>query len=145
MTTESDLPDPDHVVRYCSFMRLREDGTPSGAAFIPNPGEDYVSVFWLEYVTSGDRLDEIRKRMTASGITLRSKGKLATIGVGRTRSEIRREFERELSFVHKPSLDDGSFVDDAHAGIYGLLHDDLAIGDYISSYLVEMLSSAKVR
>ncbi len=29
------IEDRDHIARHCSFSRLREDGSPTGAAFRP--------------------------------------------------------------------------------------------------------------
>lgn len=141
MTSGDEIPDSHHATRYCSFTRLREDGTPSSTAFVPDFGEDYVSVFWLEYAGLSDsraRIEDIRKRMTRSGITLKSKGKIANLGVGRTKEVVLSAFGKALYFRHKPSLDDGTFVDDAHAGIFGLSHDDFPIAELIAENVVEL-------
>jgi hypothetical protein len=141
-----DIPGEDHVIRYCSFTRLREDGTPAATAFLPDLGDDYLSVFWLEdagMVGGEAQTNDIRSRMTNSGIKLRSKAKLADLLVGRTKNEVAKAFERDLLIVHKPSIGE-SFVDDAHAGIFGFAAEDLAIATFIAENLIEALHPAKI-
>ena len=40
------VPDADHVARYCSPRQV-ENGSPRWGAFQPRVGEDYLSVNWL--------------------------------------------------------------------------------------------------
>lgn len=140
------LPDSDHVTRYCSFTRLTEDGRVRPTAFLPEPDEPYLSVFWLEYTDLAGRrtqISDIRRRMSESGITLGGKARLAVVGVGRLRTSVRREFDRELSVRHEPRLDDGRYVDPSHSGIHGLTHDDLGIAAYIAEELIEVTYPAR--
>lgn len=46
----SALPDTDHVSRYCKPSTVGEDGLPTEQAFSLRPGEDHLSVNWLEYL-----------------------------------------------------------------------------------------------
>jgi len=140
-----EIPSTHHVVRYCSSTRLREDGTPAATAFLPDTSEDYLSVFWLEFSGLEDRearVADIRSRMTKSGIGLKAKGKLAQLLVGKTKKEVAATFGRDLSILSKPFVDE-AFVDDAHAGIFGISSQDLSIATFIASDLVEALHPAR--
>jgi hypothetical protein len=144
-----ELPPADHVVRYCGDKKLRpSDGRPTAAAFFPD-GDGYTSVFWLEYgrvEDADEKWADLRRRMTESRITLRSKGKLASLCVGPLKGEVMAKYRRALRVAHLPNPDDGGPpVDPAHAGIYGLLpgEQDLDLADFIAE-MVDELRSAKL-
>lgn len=147
LDANGELPDADHVVRYCSGTRLRPDGTPGPGAFFPD-NNGYLSVYWLEFARIEDeaaRWADMRSRMTASGITLRVKGKLAKLPVGNTKQSVLTEFARRLEVRHMPVLDDGGpQPDPAHCGIHGIPPDALEIADFFADKLVSRVKPAKV-
>lgn len=141
-----ELPDEDHVVRYCPFARLRPDGTAAPVAFLPD-ADGYLSVFWLEFAgidNETERWDDIRKRMMTSGITLRAQGKLAQLRVGRTKAEVLEQLARKLTIKHMPVLNDGKpEPDPSHSGIHGIPREPLDVADLIAERLVSDLKPAK--
>lgn len=146
LDANGELPADDHVVRYCPLTRLRPDGTPSGSAFLPD-GDGYLSVFWLEFARIADdnaELDDLRRRMAASSITLRTQAKLAQLQVGRTKGEVLQQLGRHLQIKHLPILNDGKpEPDPAHSGIYGIPREPLDVADLIAAQLVVALKPAK--
>lgn len=146
LDANGELPDADHVVRYCSGGRIRSDGTPGPGAFFPD-GDGYLSVYWLEFARIEDdtaRWADMRLRMTASRITLRATGKLANLSVGKTKREVQTQFGLRLAVKHMPVLDDGGPPpDEAHCGVHGIPQDALDIAEFFADRLVSELRPAK--
>ncbi len=46
--SDKTIPDDDHLTRYCKPSTV-DDGLPTASAFELRPGEDHLSVNWLEY------------------------------------------------------------------------------------------------
>ena len=87
-----DIPDTDHVLRYCS-PRTRGRKKIHSSAFQIRVGEKYLSVYWLEFFNGGksseERLDCVRQAVCKS-LEPRKNGRLAKIHVGTAKEKISR-------------------------------------------------------
>lgn len=114
--TGDDIPDADHVARYCS-PRMVVDGLPMLDAFVPEPLEAPLSVVWVEHfgdVAAEATFDDLRREVGAN-LRLRRNGGFAVINAGRARDAIRLRPEQFLHIKHAP-LDDFP----SHSEINGL-------------------------
>ncbi len=138
------VPDPDHVARYCGGASIHEDGRVDGGVFRLRKLEPYLSVNWLEYLEPSDRskqLDAVRTAFQQKPrFKVGSTARFAVHNVGALRTYVRDESpdRRELSVLHEPDLDDAS-----HCGVYGLTMDDDLIADLIAD-IVQATYPAKV-
>lgn len=117
--TGDDLPESDHVARYCS-PRMVVDGLPLLEAFVPQPLEVPLSVIWVEHfgdAGSEKTFDDLRRSVGAN-LTLRRNGRFAVINIGRARSAVATEPDQQVRIRHAP-LDDFP----SHAEISGLEHE----------------------
>ena len=79
------LPDSDNVTRLCGLAQLNEAGHPTATAFMPRPGESFLSVNWLEYLQLPNRSEEIIEVLRVLGTKRKvpAQAKLALLNVGR--------------------------------------------------------------
>ncbi len=126
------IPLEDHIVRYCRGGAVAPDGSIDGSAFRLRPGDDYLSVNWLECLRLSDRDSELReiRRVLASKLTLGSKAKLATLNVGTLCTHVRAMGDTSLSVTHEPVA-----YDPSHSGIHGLVPDDDEVADLIAQLI----------
>lgn len=112
-----DIPESDHVTRYCPPRRLEEDGRPGVAAFALRPNEDYLSVNWLEFHegTTDARLEAVRQDLER-GLTLKRSGKLAVLQVEKTIARVQQNAGRRIRFTHEP------IAGDSHSGLRDTNH-----------------------
>ena len=115
--TGDELPDSDHVARYCS-PRLVVDRLPILEAFVPQPVEAPLSVVWVEYF--GDpqdtaTFDKLRGSVGAH-LVLRQNGRFAVINVGRAKGAMQSHPGQSFRIQHAPLEDFPS-----HAAITGLI------------------------
>ena len=105
------LPDSDHVLRYCSPRHVNE-GIIHGSAFRIRPGEEYLSVNWMEYFGKSasveEQTDGIRTALIKKKFQLKSDGRFARLHVGTVKEVIQNA---EVKRVPGPK-------DPSHAGIY---------------------------
>ncbi|MCK4604205.1 MAG: hypothetical protein KAU41_05825, partial [Deltaproteobacteria bacterium] len=92
------LPDQDHISRYCSGIRITEDGRVTAAAFQLRTVDEYLSVNWLEFLGQPNREAEIKviRGILDSKISLGAKAKIAVLNVGKMRDYIRQNSPTEL-------------------------------------------------
>ena len=115
------IPDRDHVSRYCSPARV-ENGLPLAAAFELRPGEQFLSVNWLEYweqPTIPDALDRIREEFP---LRLREAGRFAVLNVSDAKFAVERVTQRPSAITHQPSAAMAS-----HAGVFGFTTSDFEV------------------
>ena len=101
--TGADLPDADHVARYCS-PRMVADGLPLLEAFVPEPLDLPLSVVWVEHfgdVASAATFDELRREVGAN-LRLRPNGRFAVINVGSAKLAAAPDDGRALRIRHAP-------------------------------------------
>lgn len=110
LKTEADIPDSDHVLRYCRPSNI-EDGKISSAAFGIRPGEMSLSVNWMEFFGKETpivrQIEKIQKAMSAN-LALKRNGRFAKINAGTARENI-----ADLAIKHLPTPKNRS-----HAGIF---------------------------
>ena len=119
------VPDDDHLSRYCRPSAVASDGLPMAAAFELRPGEDHLSVNWLEYFSAPDleaAIESVRNTFRAKGFGLRRNGRFAALNVGAVKATVSRVTAGTARVVHLP-VDD----DESHGGVFGYTADDLAV------------------
>lgn len=130
------IPDQDHVARYCSYQKLAE-GLPQPTAFMLRrdrsgcPPEESLSVNWLENLECPDRISEIAeiRRIYRETFNVGAQAKIAVLNVGEVREKVQTESpdRRILEVYHDPKPNDPS-----HSGIYHLRQDDHVIAELIA-------------
>ena len=121
----TELPDADHVSRYCKPAAVGQDGLPIAAAFELRPGEDHLSVNWLEYFGAPNHeaaVDRVRNAFQAKGYRLSRNGRFAALNVGAVKAAVSETVDGPARIEHLPVNDDES-----HSGILGYAADDLAV------------------
>ncbi len=89
------IPDADHISRYCGGSHVKPDGKISGVAFqikerFGQP-EEYLSVNWLEYLGKDNRqaeILEIRNILNNKLQHIGSKARIAVLNVGELRDHV---------------------------------------------------------
>jgi hypothetical protein len=133
----TEIPDSEHLARYCGGAQIDEDGNPNGVAFRPRPGEDYLSVNWLEYISPCCRqaqltgLREVLSRKLRIGATAR----IAVANCGNLRQHVESVSvdSRRLYFLHHPEPDDPS-----HAGVHNIVSEDHLVADLMAEACLEV-------
>ncbi len=126
---DDDIPEIDHVIRYCKLPSVDSEEIAS-SAFAFRPNEKYFSVSWLEYfngnMTFAQRLQAVRDTIE---LKLTSTGRLVKIPVGKAKEEI-----RGMRVKYMPTEKNC-----AHAGIFLAADDDdnnaqvLELGNFADS------------
>lgn len=136
MAQGDQIPDTDHVARYCSHNTLNEVGEPTGLAFRVKTNEPFLSVNWLEHTNGTDTTTQVAAVRIALGktLTLKKSGKLAVLNVGETRDYVaQNSFDtRRLLVAHEPEENNQH-----HAGIHNLEASDDIIADLIAEVVRE--------
>ena len=144
--TGDTLPDDHHIVRYVK-PSLVEEETVDGSAFLLRPGENGLSVNWLEIFGGNDehnQLSEVRQRLRLEPA---KNGRFAKLNVGETKqyvSESVEELGAELGIIEAPlPPSDGFEADPSHAEIIGLPSGEsdeaMLIGDLIAGCIIPPL------
>lgn len=118
------IPDHDHLSRYCKPSTI-DDGLPTASAFELRPGEDHLSVSWLEYFGAHDvatAIQLVRGAFHDKSYRLRPGGRFAVFRCGTARIAVSDGTESPLSIEHLPLVDDPS-----HAGVFGYAVDDFEV------------------
>ncbi len=123
------IPDPDHIARFCRPMQV-SDGQIQAVAFMFRPGEESLSVNWLEFLNCSNRDSEITEIRNIYSVKLNvgARAKLAVINVGEVCEKVLTESpdRRNVEVLHDPMDDDPS-----HSGIYNLEPDGELIAELI--------------
>ena len=136
------VPDNDHIARYCGGANVHEDGSIDGSAFRlrerPDGWEEYLSVNWLEYLEAADRrrqIEKLRQVFRNKPFKLGAKAKFAIHEVEDLCEYIRNKSpdRRNLRVLHDPFPDDCS-----HCGVFGLKSGDDLIADLIAEVVREI-------
>ena len=120
-----ELPDADHLSRYCRPTAVGRDRLPMAAAFELRPGEDHLSVNWLECFGAPNReaaVDRVRNAFKAKGYGLGRNGRFAVLNVGAAKTAVSETVDGPVRIEHLP-VDD----DESHSGIFGYTANDLAV------------------
>ena len=95
------------------------------AAFELRPGEDYLSVNWLEYFGAPSvdaAVESVRNAFRAKDFSLSPNGRFAVLNVGTIKSAISGAVADTARVEHLP-VDN----DESHSGVLGYTPDDLAV------------------
>lgn len=105
------LSNSDHVLRYCRPRRVNR-GIIHFSAFELRPGEEFLSVNWMEYfgksVSVEEQTDGVRTALIKKGFHLSSNGRFARFHVGTVKERIQNAEVKQVPGPKDPS----------HAGIY---------------------------
>jgi len=134
------LPESDHIARYCKPTTQAPDGQIQATAFMLKSDDKSLSVHWLEYLncaSRGHEITEIRNIYSSIFNRVAAKAKIAILNVGEVREKILTESEdrRNLEILHDPIEDEPS--DPSHSGIYNLKPDDELIAELILETVLE--------
>ena len=132
--TGDPLPESDHVSRYCR-PRMLEHGRPKPNAFLLRPGEDHLSVHWLEFFGATSHalaVEQVRATMTDTGFSLARNGCFAVLQVGGAKQLVRDRLSLDLAVEHMP-IDN----DPAHAGIRGYAEADREVAAYLAELVAD--------
>ncbi len=114
------LPDQDHVARYCKPSAMGSGGLPKIAAFELRERESSLSVNWLEYF-GPDRDLAIQEIRQVIQISLRPNGRFAVLGVAAAKEAI-------IAAGNSPDVfSDPQPGDPSHASIGGYTSDDFDV------------------
>jgi hypothetical protein len=132
------IPDPDHVARYCKPSTI-DEGEIQATAFMTRENEEYLSVNWLEELKCSDRGSEIRQLQdlyTSKFSRVPAAARIAILNVGTVRSKVSGESpdQRLLRILHEPLTEP---PDSSHAGIYNIRADDEIIAELIKEVVQE--------
>lgn len=137
------VPNEDHIARYCGGSRVKEDGTISGEVFRlrvqSGQIEEYLSVNWLEFLNKENRVQEIaeiQKLLAAKfPLGIGPRARIAVLNVGEMRGYVHKNSDdrRTLRVLHEPKDNDPS-----HSGIHGLKFEDVLIADLIAQKIKEI-------
>ncbi len=125
MASDNQLPDGDHVSRYCKPTQL-EDELPMVAAFTRRQREDYLSVNWLEHFGERDPLatvQRVREAFRDKPYRVAKNARFALLNVAAAKTAVNARLNISLRVEHIPWDNDPS-----HSGILGYaVADDFAV------------------
>lgn len=131
-----DLPNADHVARYCSPRHVL-DGLPLTSAFIPRARDAQLSVNWLEFFRARDLTSAVDEMRTVFGRTfeLKANGRFAVLNVRNAKRAASGRSGLSIRIQHFPTDDNP-----AHSGIVGYSATDVRA----AVALAALVSSADV-
>ncbi len=126
------LPDAHHVARYCSPRQV-ENGVPRWLAFRPRPGDEYLSVNWLEFLEAGDLSTAVGEMRVLFGgaFQLRTSGRFVVLNVGDVGAAVRDATGRPVHAEHRPTDQNPS-----HSGVVGYSAEDTAVAHAIAEIVM---------
>jgi hypothetical protein len=133
MNKGANLPDDHHVMRFVPWNRLLRDDVDNVIGFLPQafalrPGEESLSVNWLEYF-GGDRITNIRDSVLKFRGTYKV-GKKSAFGIANVKKigdTCSATAGVKVRVVYEPSR-----KNPAHSGIRRLPRDDLTLLDALA-------------
>lgn len=129
------VPFAHHIGRYCSGTRLTENGCAAPTAFHLRPGEPYLSVQWLEYLSQEDRDRAVREATAAMARNMRlgSTAKIAVLNVGQACNYVHDTAGYSIRVLHKPEQNN-----EAHSGIHDTGQNEMVIAELLAEKVSEM-------
>ncbi|MXY60858.1 MAG: hypothetical protein F4Y82_01910 [Cenarchaeum sp. SB0665_bin_23] len=100
-----DIDDADHVARYCSPRKIKEDGTPAPGAFrLRDCDNCCLSVNWLECFRGQSIVDNILhvRSELCQHRELRKNGRLAVLNVGKIKRAIKITNKLDINVKRNP-------------------------------------------
>ncbi len=117
-----------YVTRYCKPSSLN-NGVPDSSAFRRRSGEQYLSVYLLDFFQKQTELEnviEVKKYMTERGFKCKQNGFFAAINIDQSKEYIFEEMASEISFLEKKL---------PHCGIFHEA-DDLLIAELLAECVI---------
>lgn len=137
MTGDS-VPDSDHVARYCAPKTI-DDGKIQASAFLlkKTKNEIYLSVNWLEHLSTGRRDEQIallQEVFRGKFERVSTSAEFAVLNAGQVRQHVADNCSecRPLTVLHQPDP-----KDDSHSGVFGSVGND----EFIAELLREIILS----
>ncbi len=138
--TEVVVPNEDHIGRYCGGSHVDEDGDIDGTAFRLRPGEEALSVNWLEYLgQEGAEQIEALRAVYESKFRVGKTARIAKLSVGKMIEHVRTESpdSRVLKVLHETDLP----IDPSHSGVHNIPEEHDLIADLIAEVVLETYSA----
>ncbi len=106
-----DIPDENHVVRYCSPQHVT-DGTILQTAFELRKSEECCSTNWLEFCNGNSNLDRCLNLVCGDmARETRKNGRFAKIAVGSAKRNIAEKYNQDISIKYSPTNESKSHAD----------------------------------
>jgi len=138
------IPDQDHIARFCKPTQA-PNGQVQATAFMLRPGEESLSVNWLEFLSYSSRETEIEelRDIYSRKLKVGTGARIAALNVGEMRAKVLTESldRRHLRVLHDPLY--GTVDDPSHSGIYDLKPDDELIAELILETVRETYSARR--
>ncbi|MDA2933375.1 hypothetical protein MYX82_03425 [Acidobacteria bacterium AH-259-D05] len=128
------LPESDHVSRYCGGSHVQDDEV-DGSAFMLREKEEYLSVNWLECLHNSDRnrqIHDLRRVLEGKGFSLGKTAIIAVLNVDEVIDHVQQTVNRTIDVLHEPEPEDPS-----HSGVFGYTVEDHLIADLIAETVNE--------
>ena len=126
------IPDQHHLARFCKPTQA-PNGQIQATAFMLRPGEESLSVNWLEFLNCSSREIEIEelRNIFSRKLKVGMGARVAALNVGEMCAKVLTESpdRRNLRVLHDPQY--GIVYDPSHSGIYNLKPDDELIAELI--------------
>lgn len=137
------VPDIDHVAHLCKGSHIDPDtGEPTATAFMLRPGEESLSVNWVEFLALSNRDDEIKalRAVYGSKLIVGKTAKIAVFNVGKARDEVCKGTPSRLviPILHDPDEEPGKWEDPSHSGIYNLPRSDNTAAELLACIVHEV-------
>lgn len=125
-----EIPDEDHVARYCKPKSVSRYGLPTALAFRLRPGETYLSLNWLEYFTEPSHesaIERVQESFHRKKYRLKRNGRFAVLNVGAAKEAVKRVVGRRGEVEQT-----GSDHDPSHVGLFGYTEDNISVALHLS-------------
>ena len=131
-----EIPDQDHVARYCRPWQCPK-GQIEATAFFLREDEETLSVNWMEYLNCPNRESEIaqlRNIYSLKFTRVAAGAKIAVLNVGDIHKKVFLESQdrRDLKVLHDPEVNDPS-----HSVIHNLKPDYELIAELILQTILQ--------
>lgn len=142
MMAVSEVPDRDDVVRYVGQIGIR-NGKVDGSQFRRRPGEEGVSVNWLECFAQLGKTEQLAEVRRVIHLQLGRNAVFAELNVGDIKQCLRAELP-SVRVVRKPAPANDRFpyADPSHGEIIGLpAADDQYLGPIIGELMAKRVQA----
>ncbi|HCL57233.1 MAG TPA: hypothetical protein DHW82_09540 [Spirochaetia bacterium] len=111
-----DIPNHDHVTRYCPKYTLDESGKPTGDSFKLRVGEEYISVDWFEYfkkinsqLTEKEIFQMLEQALIKRKFTPKKNGVFSYHNSGKVKEKKYKEIYFQVKQIQRDSSHSGIF------------------------------------
>ena len=134
------IPDRDSIVRYASGSHVA-DGVILYGAFLLRPGEDGLSINWLEYFAGRPQSEQLAEIRRLFRLNTRPSGRFAELNVGIVKSHLHDALDT-LHIIQTPLPAAPPYAaDPSHGDIFGLPAADSPTSMLIGAMIAECVQN----